>query len=399
LARPAPSEFRRFWGLDPTVVFLNHGAFGACPVPVLEYQHRLRLEMEAEPLQFLHRRYEERLDPARAEVARFVGAEPNDLVFVANATTAINAVVRSLPFRDGDELLTTSLDYNASRNVLLEAAAMKGAKVVVAEVPFPLASADLVVEAVLDKITDRTRLVMLDHVTSNTGMILPIVPILRELNRRGIESLVDGAHAPGMLDLDVTAVGATYYTGNLHKWVCAPKGAAFLWIREDRQKTLQPAVISHGNNTHRLDHSAFQDRFDWPGTFDPTAWMAAGEAVRWMGALLPGGWAEIRERNHRLVVEARRRLVELLEVPAPCPESMLGSLATLPLPTRFGGRPRTGKVDDEQARLFDDYRIEVPLIRMGSPVTRWLRVAAHIYNSGAEFEYLGQVLREMGGGL
>jgi isopenicillin-N epimerase len=395
LARPAPSEFRRFWGLDPTVVFLNHGAFGACPIPVLEYQHRLRLEMEAEPLQFLHRRYEERLDPARAEVARFVGAKQEDLVFVGNATSGINAVVRSLRFRSGDELLTTSLDYNASRNVLVEAARVSGANVVVAKVPFPLASANQVVEAVLAKVTERTRLVLLDHVTSNTGMILPVEPIIRELDARGIDSMVDGAHAPGMVDLDVQSVGAAYYTGNLHKWVCGPKGAAFLWVRRDKQGSLQPAIISHGNNTHRPDYSEFQDRFDWPGTFDPTAWMAAAEAVRWMGGLLPNGWKGIRERNHHLAVAARRTLCEMLEVSPPCPEEMLGSLATLPLPAGFSGKPRTGKVDDEQARLFDEFGIEVPLIQMGEPQTRWFRVAAQLYNSAEEFEYLGGVLRDM----
>jgi isopenicillin-N epimerase len=396
LARPAPSEFRRFWGLDPTVVFLNHGAFGACPIHVLEYQHRLRLEMEAEPLQFLHRRYEERLDPARRTVAQFVGAKPEDLVFVGNATVGINSVVRSLRFRAGDELLTTSLDYNASRNALVEAAKATGAKVVVAEVPFPLASADEVVEAVLAKVTDRTRLALLDHVTSNTGLILPIERIVRELNGQGIDALIDGAHAPGMLALDVGAIGAAYYTGNLHKWVCAPKGSAFLWVREDRQRALNPAIISHGNNTNRPDHSKFQDRFDWPGTFDPTAWMAAAEAVRWMGGLLPNGWKAIRERNHQLAVAARRTLCEMLEVTAPCPQEMLGSLATLPLPAGFSGKPRTGKVDDEQARLFDEFGIEVPLIRMGRPEKRWFRVATQIYNSAAEFEYLGVVLREMG---
>ena len=394
-ARPAPSEFRRFWGLDPKVVFLNHGAFGACPIPVLEYQHRLRLEMEAEPLQFLHRRYEERLDPARRVVAEFVGSAPEDLVFVANTTAGINAVLRSLRFQTGDELLTTSLDYNASRNVLVEAAERSGANVVVAEVPFPLASADEVVATVLSRVTDRTRLVMLDHVTSNTGLVLPVERIVPELNRRGIESLIDGAHAPGMLDLNVAALGATYYTGNLHTWVCAPKGAAFLRVRRDRQAALQPAIISHGNNTHRPDHSEFQDRFDWPGTFDPTAWMAAAEAIRWMGNLLPGGWPELRRRNHSLAITARKRLCELLEVEAPCPESLLGSLATLPLPPRFQGRPKLGKVDEEQAWLFDQHGIEAPLIRMGQPQTRWFRIAAQIYNSPDEFEFLGQALKAL----
>lgn len=381
--------------LDPEVVFLNHGAFGACPKHVLDYQHALRMEMEAGPPQFLWRRYEERLDPARAEIARFVGAKPRDLVLTTNATTGINAVVRSLRLRRGDELLTTSLDYNASHNVLVEAAAKAGARVVVADLPFPVATAETLPAAVLERVTKRTRLVLLDHVTSNTGLVLPLQKILRELNALGIESLIDGAHAPGMLPLNLARLGATYYAGNLHKWVCAPKGAAFLWVREDRQRDVQPAVISHGNNTHRPNHTALQDRFDWPGTFDPTAWLAAAEAIRWMGGLLPGGWAEIRRRNHGLAVTARRLLCERLEVEPPCPESLLGSLATLPLPARFQARPKSGKIDAEQLRLFDEFGIEAPLIRMAAMPPRWFRVAAQIYNSPEEYAYLAEALASL----
>ena len=352
--------------------------------------------MEAEPVQFLWRRYEERLEPARRKLAEFVGAHSRDLVFVMNATTGVNAVVRSLKLRRGDELLTTNLDYNACRNVLVEAMREAGARLVVAPVPFPLKSPDEVIEAVLRGVTPRTRLAMIDHVTSNSALIFPVKQIIRQLEARGVDTLVDGAHAPGMLPLDVRALNPAYYSANLHKWVCAPKGAAFLWAREDKQAGLQPPVISHGNNRPRPSFTPFQDRFDWAGTFDPTPWLCVGEAIDWMGELLPGGWRELIKRNHELAVRARRILCARLQVEPPCPEQMLGSMAAMPLPKRFQGVPARDKIDAEQLQLYDKFGIEVPFSRMGSPERRWLRVSAQIYNTLTEYEYLAEALRRIG---
>ncbi len=351
--------------------------------------------MEAEPVQFLWRRYEERLEPARRALARFVGANPKDLAFVTNATAGVNAVVRSLRLKSGDELLTTSLDYNACRNVLAEAAIRTGAKLVIAQVPFPLQSADEILPAILRAVTKRTRLCLLDHVTSNSAIILPVQRIIRELEARGVDTLVDGAHAPGMLPLNLRALRPAYYTANLHKWVCAPKGAAFLYVREDKQDAVQPAVISHGNNRPRPGFTPFQDRFDWAGTFDPTAWLCVPEAIHWMGKLLPGGWPELRRRNHELVVQGRRILCERWGVLPPCPEKLLGSIATIPLPDRFQRRHSGGKIDAEQLALYDRFGIEVPFMRFGRPERRWLRISAQIYNSPMEYERLAAALEEM----
>lgn len=392
LARPAPVLFRRHWALAPGTVFLNHGSFGACPRVILKLQAELRHRMEAEPVQFLWRRYEERLEPARQAVARFVGARARDLVFITNATTGVNSVMRSLKLRRGDEVLTTNHDYNACHNVLKEAARKAGARVVTARVPFPLRGGDEIVEAILRAVTSRTRLALIDHVTSNTALVLPVAQIIRELKTRGVETLVDGAHAPGMVPLNLTKLAPAYYTANLHKWVCAPKGAAFLWVCPERQNALQPAVISHGNNTHRPGYSAFQDRFDWAGTFDPTAWMCAGAAIDWMRKLLPGGWPAVRKANHELAVKARRLLCERLGVEAPCPEALLGAMATLPLPDGFQERAKAGKIDAEQLRLYDRFGIEVPFIRQGPPARRYFRISAQLYNSLAEYQYLAEAL-------
>jgi isopenicillin-N epimerase len=392
LARPAPSPLRRHWHLAPDIVFLNHGSFGACPKPILKLQSELRQKMETEPVQFLWRRYEERLEPAREALARFVGARARDLVFVTNATVGVNAVVRSLRFKRGDELLTTNCDYNACRNVFVEAARRVEAKVVAAQVPFPLRSADEIVAAVLRAVTRRTRLAIIDHVTSDSALIFPIEPIIRELEARGVDTLVDGAHAPGTLALRIGRLNPAYYTGNLHKWVCAPKGAAFLWVREDKQDAVQPAVISHGNNRPRPGYSVFQDRFDWAGTFDPSAWLCVPAAIDWLDRRFPGGWTELRARNHALAIQARRQLCARLGVEPPCPESLLGTMATIPLPARFQKVSRSGKIDVQQLRLYDKFGIEVPFNRIGPKPLRCFRISAQIYNTLAEYEYLGDAL-------
>lgn len=348
--------------------------------------------MEAEPVQFLWRRYEELLDPSRRILASYVGANPRDVVFVTNATTGINAVVRSLRLRPGDEILTTNHDYNACRNILVETAARYRAKVRIAPVPFPVKTPDEIVEAIVRSTSRKTRLAMIDHVTSSSALIFPVERVIKELDARGIDTLIDGAHAPGMVSLNLAKLNPAYYTANLHKWVCAPKGAGFLWAREDKQAQLQPAVISHGNNTPRSGYSGFQDRFDWAGTLDPTAWFCVGTAIEWMSQRLPGGWRAIRQRNHELTLRARKFLCEELDVEAPCPESMLGAMATVPLPDRFQGKPRAGKIDAEQLRLYDEFRVEVPFFRIGKPERRYLRISAQLYNSPADYEVLASSL-------
>ncbi|HKB78984.1 MAG TPA: aminotransferase class V-fold PLP-dependent enzyme, partial [Thermoanaerobaculia bacterium] len=300
-----PSSIRGPWLLDPDVVFLNHGSFGATPVDVLAKQDEYRARMEREPVRFLVRELEPLLDAARADLARFVGADSDDLAFVPNATAGVNAVLRSLNFRSGDELLVTTQEYNACRNTLEFVAARSGAAVVVIDLPFPIASADSVVERIVARATPKTRLLLLDHVTSQTALVLPMQQIVAEMSARGIDTLVDGAHAPGMIPLDLRVLGAAWYTGNLHKWVCAPKGAAFLFARPDRRAVTRPIAISHGANSPRTDRSRFHLEFDWTGTFDPTAWLCVADALRFIPSLVAGGWDEVMRRNHELAVQGR----------------------------------------------------------------------------------------------
>ncbi|MGH7389147.1 MAG: aminotransferase class V-fold PLP-dependent enzyme [Candidatus Rokuibacteriota bacterium] len=379
------------WALDPAVVFLNHGSFGACPRPVLERQQRLREELEREPVRFLSRELEGRLDEARAALGRFVGADPDDLAFVPNATSGVNTVVHALPLAAGDEVLTTDHAYNACRNAIARAAARAGAGLVVAAVPFPLADAAEVVDAVLKAVTPRTRLAVLDHVTSPTGVVFPLDRLVSALAARGVDTLVDGAHAPGMLPLDLTRLGAAYYAGNCHKWLCAPKGAAFLHVRRDRQAAIRPLVTSHGASSPRSDRSRFRLEFDWTGTQDPTAWLSVPEALAVMGAALAGGWPALMTRNRALALEARALLCDALGIQPPCPDAMLGALAAVPLPDAARPEPPAG--DRLQDLLLERFAIEVPVLAWPAPPCRLLRVSCQIYNEPAHYERLAEALK------
>ena len=396
---PSASPLRDRWSLDPAVDFLNHGAFGACPSAVLEAQSDLRAEMERQPVAFMVRRLPPLLDAARERVARFVGADPEGLVPVANATTGVNTVLRALArtLAPGDEWLVTDHAYNACRNALDFVAAETGARVVVARVPFPCASPDEALAAVVAAAGPRTRLALVDHVTSQTGLVLPIGAIVRELAARGVETLVDGAHAPGMVPLEIERLGAAFYAGNCHKWLCAPKGAGFLWLRADHRDAVRPLVVSHGLNTRRAGRSRLHDEFDWTGTGDPTPFLAVPAALDALASMVAGGWPEVMRRNRELVLAARSVLCRALGIPAPVPESMIGSLASLPLPPSppaQSGRPR-GVEDPLHEELLDRFAIEVPVFPWPEPPRRLLRISAQLHNDLAQYERLARALGEL----
>jgi isopenicillin-N epimerase len=385
LTQPQRSEMSQHWSLDPATTFLNHGSFGACPIAVLAKQQILRQRLEQDPVHFFVREYEEQLDNARQELAAFVGVDAADLVFVPNATAGVNTVLRSLVFQPEDELLTSSHEYNASRNALDFAAEQAGAQVVVAEIPFPIASPDQVIAALLAKVSSKTRLLLIDHVTSQTGLVMPIQPLIAQLAAQGIDTLVDGAHAPGMLPLQLSELGAAFYTGNCHKWLCAPKGAAFLFVRPDRQTDLRPLAISHGANSTRIDRSRFQLEFDWTGTDDPTAYLCIPEAIQYMGSLLSGGWPALMAQNRELAIAARTLLCEALQISPPCPVTMLGSLASLPLPN--------GSWQSLYQILYDRFQIQVQIMPWTASPNRLLRISAQLYNQLEDYQYLAAALK------
>jgi isopenicillin-N epimerase len=387
------------WGFDSTITFLNHGSFGACPLPVLEYQRKLKAELDRESMEFFIHRTQPLLDCSRKTLCDLVGANPSDVVFVGNATAGVNSVLRSLRFRDGDEILTTSHDYNACRNVANYVAGLFGAKVVEVPLPLPIESPEQVVEAVMARVTPRTKLVMLDHITSPTAIVFPVEEIVRRLAERNIDVLIDGAHAPGMVPLDLRKMGVAYYTGNCHKWLCSPKGAGFLYVRPDRQEGIMPPIIGHGSNKPRQGYSHFQDLFDWPGTFDPTAWICVGRSIECLSGLIEGGLPALMKRNHELAVWARQMFIERLGAKPICPESMLGSMSAVILPFDIGNDMDYTTSPTPTHWLYNELRfkhqIEMVIYHYPAPPQGILRVSCQAYNTPEQYERLAEVLEKL----
>ena len=384
-----------YWLLDREITFLNHGSFGACPIPVLEAQTSFREQLEREPLRFLMREFEPLLDNARNQLGAFIGASEEELAFVPNATTGVNAVLRSLIFSPGDEVLTTNQEYNACRNTLDFIAERTGAKVIVAEIPFPIESPQQIIEAIIKCVSPQTKLALLDHIVSQTGLIFPIKQLVGELANRGVDVLVDGAHAPGMVALNLAEIGAAYYTGNCHKWLCAPKGAAFLYVRRDKQEGIRPTTISHGANSPRADKSRFQLEFDWMGTVDPSPYLCVPTAIDFMGSLWSGGWPELMAKNHALALAARQILADKLDLPLPCPDEMVGAMAVVPLADEKPDAVTTGGIPPLQELLWQIFKIEVPVIPWPDSSKRLVRISAQFYNTLPQYEYLAKALVEL----
>jgi len=402
----SPEGLARYWPLDQNVMFINHGSFGACPWPVLHAQSEWRARMEREPVIFLDVELEGHLDHARARLGEFLGADPDDLAFVPNATTGVNTVLRSLDLRATDEILSTDHDYNACLNAIRIVTERAGARAVVAKIPFPVQSDDEIVAAILASAGSRTKLAVISHVTSPTALVLPIERIVTELASCGIDTLVDGAHT-GMVPVDLSKLGAAYYTGNAHKWMCAPKGAGFLHVRRDRQQHVHPLVISHGTNSPRTDRSRFRLEFDWTGTSDPSAYLAIPAALDFFANLLPGGFAQAMDINRQMVLISRRKLLAAFPQPVPAPQHMIGSMAAIELPPELPpavldmppDSPAGSRwpLDPLHKDLLRAHGIEVPVYAWphtsaDSPRRRLLRISAQLYNHPAQYERLVAVL-------
>lgn len=388
-------SYRRHFCLDPRIRFLNHGSFGATPRVVLRRQDEYRERLESEPVRFYLRELPPLLDAARERLARFVGADPAHLAFVRNATEGVNSVLRSMPIERGDDLLVTDHEYNACRNVLDYVARERGANVVVAALPLPIRDPEEVVTCLAAAVTPRTRLLLIDHVTSPTGLVLPIARIVAAMKAKGVETLVDGAHAVGMVPLALEELGAAYYTSNCHKWLNAPKGAAFLFVRGDKLEEVRPAILSHGANAPTTSRSRFHLEFDWPGTADVTPWLCVPHAIEFLERVAPGGVAEVQARNRALALEARAILLEATGSEPIAPDSMIGSLAAV----RISDRPDAGAqgafdTDPLQDRLLFEHGIEVPIVPFPRPPHRLVRVSAQLYNERSDYEALAAALRQ-----
>jgi len=378
------SPWKQWWALDPNCIYLNHGAFGACPRPVLEHQTELREKFEQNPTGWIMHELEALLDQARDRLAQFLGANPSDLALIPNATTGVNTVLRSLPFAPGDQLLTTNHEYNACRNALEFVAHRSGANIRVVSIPFPPENEQDISDRILAAVTSKTRLVLVDHIASMTGLIFPIQTLGRALKTQGIELLVDGAHAPGQIPLNLEELEVTYYTGNCHKWLLTPKSAAFLYVKPERQDLIRPLSISHGANSSRSDRSRFHLEFDWTGTQDPTPYLCIPTAIDFIDTQFPGGWPALMAHNHHQILNAKNRLCEALNLTCTIPESLIGSMVSLPLPE--------GPATPLYNHLSQHCHLEVAIMPFPHAPHRLLRMCAQVYNTETDYQKLAIAL-------
>ena len=388
------------WSLDPDVLHLNHGSFGACPNRILEQQTQLRQQMEYNTLRFFEQDLPDLLETAREALGLFLGAPTSDLVFVDNATMGVTTVLSNLNLIAGDRVLITDHGYNACSNAARFFAERTGAEVDLINLPFPGSDSNEVIERILKGCTSRTRILLIDHITSPTALIMPLEDIVPAVQQRGIQVLVDGAHAPGMLPLRLAELGADYYTGNCHKWMCAPKGTAFLYVRSEHQSNLHPLTISHGMNRPVGESTRFRLEFDWIGTRDLTGFLTLPALIDYMDGISNEGWAGIMVRNRALAVEARDLICQELGLELPCPVDMIGSLATICLPGSVETTFTDYHVIDPLKQILRrQYGIEVSLSAWPSPAGRYLRISTQLYNALSQYRQLTEALQlELGRG-
>ncbi len=376
------------WQLDPKWVFLNHGSFGARLKVVASEQERWRQKLESQPLRFMLDTYLPAIDRARSVLADFVHAQASDLVFVPNATYGVNSVLRSWSLQPGDEVLVLDQAYGACRAALNHLAQEQDAVVVEVRLPMPAVSACDVVDAVMACVTSRTRFAMLDSVLSPTGWVLPIEELVTKLKSLGVETLVDAAHSPGLIPVDLDRCGAAFTTANLHKWVCAPLGSAFLHVRSDWRDRIFPCSLSHGLNLPT--DQRWQDCFDWTGTFDPSAWLSVPYALDALATCHPQGIDGLMDHNRELAGYAAQQVREHLGYEPTAPASMFAAMTSLflPLPPCEGLHHLA--TDPLQRRLVEAYRIEVPIISFAG--RRLIRISCQEYTDKAQIHQLVDAL-------
>ena len=377
------------WSLRPGVTYLNHGSWGPSPRPVLEARDIWSRRLDEEPMDFFTRTFETDLAAASEELGRFVGAAGDDILFMPNATVAMNHVAANLALAAGDEVLATNHEYGAVLRIWREVCRAAGAELVVQRLPGRLESDSDIVAAFFEGVTERTRLIVVSHVTSPTAAILPVGAICQEARRRGIPVCIDGPHAPAMVEIDIARLGCDYYCASLHKWLSAPFGSGFLYVAKRHQQRFRPLVRSWGGSFSARPPS-WKDEFNWFGTFDPAPFLAVSAAIAFFEDI---GLERFRQSTHQLAREARHKISSLTGLEpfiADRPERY-GSMIALPLPALENFEGGHGRTDPLQVRLWQEFQVEVPVMHWGG--RRLLRVSCHLYNTGEQIDRLVEALR------
>jgi isopenicillin-N epimerase len=374
---PTAQELRALFLLRPDVTFLNHGSFGACPQPVFDIYQEWQRELERQPVEFLGRRFIDLMAQARTALGAYLNADAQDLVFVPNATTGLNIVARSLPLMPGDEILATDHEYGALDRTWRFVCGQRGARYIRQAVPMPVTSAEEMIDAIWAGVTDRTRVLFISHITSPTALIFPIAPLIQRAKAAGIITVIDGAHAPGQIPLDLQALEADFYSGNCHKWMMAPKGSAFLYARRELQHLLEPLVVSWGWQSVTPSASRFIDEHEYQGTRDLAAYLTVPAAISFMRE---HNWSAVRARCHAMLAETDRRITALpgMSACATDPGTWFGQMAA------WGLAACDGK--QLQRRLYDEFAIEIPVALIDE--RQFLRVSIQGYTTQAELDAL-----------
>jgi isopenicillin-N epimerase len=369
---------RDLYLLDPTVTFFNHGSFGACPKPVFERYQAWQLEMERQPVEFLGRRYDDLIRESLATLGDFVGTSGENLVFVPNATVGLNTVARSMRLKAGDEILTSNHEYGALNLTWQFIARETGAVVKPVTLDLPFLDENAIVEKIWAGVTKKTKILFLSHITSPTALIFPVQELCRRAKEAGIISIIDGAHVVGHLPLNLDEFGADFYSSNLHKWLSAPKGSAFLYVNPHYHDVIDPLTISWG-----WDGETLFDRTSWQGTRDVSAYLTVPEAIKFHKE---HDWWTLSAKCHDLAIETMHRVCELVGLPPPAMPRFFGQMALAPLPR--------GTIREEiKAELYDQFRVEIPVTNYGEQL--FIRISIQAYNTREDADTLLKALKAL----
>jgi len=392
---PKKGKMASNWGLDENIVFLNHGSFGATPKVIIEEQRRWQDLMEKEPVRFFEEIVPSALVESRKAIAKLVNCHYDDLALIENATTGVNTILRSLEFKPGDEILVPTHAYQACKNAIDYVANKWSAVVVVCEIPFHDITEEIILNNIMSCVSQKTKLALIDTVTSPTGLKMPFEILVKSLESKGINVLLDAAHGIGMLPLNLEDLGASFTTSNCHKWLCAPKGTAFLHVRKDLQKNIRPLIISHGMTFPLGETTRFRHEFDWTGTRDVSAWCVLPFLIETLENLIEGGLEKMMSINHDLAIRGRDIICKKLNINAPCPDEMITCIATIKLPLEGDNGIPLHDPDPLHLKLLNEYNIQVPVWYWPNPEGRYLRISAQMYNHELEYEYLADSLFEI----
>lgn len=377
-----PNQYRDLFLLDPQVIFLNHGSFGATPRPVFDAYQRWQLELERQPVEFLGRRLPALMQSAREKLGEFLHTDGDNVVFINNATQGLNIIARSLSLGPGDEVLTSDHEYGALDRTWRFLAGKSGFKYINNPIPIPVSSVDDFIDAFFVNVGPHTKVIFLSHITSPTALIFPVQEICKRAREMGILTVIDGAHAPGQIPLDLNGLGADFYSGNLHKWLCAPKGAAFLYATPQVQHLVEPLIVSWGWESDHPGNSRFIDILEWTGTHDPSAFLAVTDAIEFQES---HEWSSVRERCHKLAAETQLQL-----------QGMTGLTPLNGYDARWFAQMAASPLPDPtdlitlKARLYDRYHIEVPLVEWNGH--KLIRYSYQAYNGEQDKDRLLEAL-------